>query len=133
MKTILSSLIGIFLCLSLHAQVPGYMGKRFLLHAKGWSMRAVAGPTASNQGNNFYGQEAGSGPQLNFRYGLHAGFVTSRTAMVTLGAEQLKTGMKMTAYTPELGTVDPLTSDFDQHNSVLSPRWLADQPGYEVV
>jgi hypothetical protein len=99
----------------LQAQIPGYLGKRFMLKADLAAIPALTNPTENNNGSaNLYGS-AKSSLAFNLRYGLEASYVTTRTKSVSLAVDYLKTGaIQRNAYT--LST-SPLATyeNFDRH------------------
>jgi len=86
---------------NLAAQAPGYLGKRLFVKPEFSSMFAFSNPTASNRGNNTYGEQ-GNRRGLNTRYGVQLGYTISRQRVVALEANYVNTGMILSAYTPSL-------------------------------
>jgi hypothetical protein len=95
--------VGLLLMIApgLHAQIPGYLGKRFFLNAENWSMPALQNPTANNKGwgDNIYGS-TGGGFAFNTTWSAQAGYAVSRTRVLSLSADYMRTGMILDLYTP---------------------------------
>lgn len=91
-QTILCALL-LGLASSLHAQAPGYLGKRFFAKPEFSSMYALSKTAEeSNTVGGFF----------NTRYGLQLGYALSRRSAVTVEASYMNTGMSMSAYTPSI-------------------------------
>ncbi|MBR9919328.1 MAG: hypothetical protein GYB31_00720 [Bacteroidetes bacterium] len=103
----------VFSAFAANAQVSGYLGKRFAVDVFGGSFLAYNGPTPSNKGRRFYGEEGG-GYGFNTRYGANLSYVVSRKRSLFLGLEFSKTGMSQMAFTPSIGN-SPGFQAFDEH------------------
>ena len=94
--------VGLLLLIApgLHAQIPGYLGKRFFLNVENWSMPAFQNPTANNRGwGDTYGS-TGGGFAFNTSWGVQLGYAVSRTRVLSLSADYMRTGMILNLYTP---------------------------------
>jgi hypothetical protein len=77
---------------SLHAQAPGYLGKRMLLKADIGLIPTISGPTAANQGfGTLYGAGK-TGLAFSTRFGGEVSYTISRKMSVGLGVNYFKTG-----------------------------------------
>lgn len=85
--------------LQLHAQVPGYLGKRLLISADIGSSMTFLGLTPGNRGvvNRYGGAEANLGIQN--RLGINLEYITSRKGSLRLNYGLMKAGMVLTAQT----------------------------------
>lgn len=83
----------------LHAQAPGYLGKKLSVHANLNALPALGGPTAGNRGSVFYG-ETGGGFAFNWRVGGALAYTVSRKQELRLSFDAFKTGMSETFFTP---------------------------------
>jgi hypothetical protein len=100
------TLLGIALILSLvsclYAQkAPGYMGRRLFVRPEIGYNPALSAPTASNRGNNTYGEQ-GNRLGFNTKYGLQVGYAVSRSAVLSLDGSYLATGLILEASTPSI-------------------------------
>lgn len=104
MKLLQNVFLAIFLCIGMcaTAQIPGYMGKRFLIDAEIQAIPALLTPTSAGKHlwntNNDNGSYA-----LHSRYGLGIGYVLSRHQMVQAHVNYLQTGMNVQMFTPLAG------------------------------
>lgn len=112
-------LILLLLCATgfpLHAQAPGYMGKRLSFNAEGSSMIVLLGPTANNRGSQdrIYGDNGG-GFALSWRAAGQFGYALSRKNQLSLAIDYTKTGMVLdNVLTPSLYDVSG-TYNYDNH------------------
>jgi hypothetical protein len=103
MQSLQNVFLVLLLCISTRttAQIPGYMGKRFLIDADIQVAPALLTPTAA--GNHFIGSHYGSDNYgLHSRYGLGVGYVLSRHQMIQAHVNYLQTGMDVEMYTRSL-------------------------------
>jgi hypothetical protein len=85
-------------------QIPGYLGKRFIIHTNIHSMLATNGPTAANRGwSGLYFRDTNS-IALSNRFELQCEYATSRQGAVVLGVDYFKTGMVLNASTQKFNT-----------------------------
>ena len=88
--------VALFLSCAAHAQISGYLGKRFSLEADLQSIPTLSGITANNRGlGEHYGTEsekANANFALSWRVGVTASYAISRQRAVTLLTDYLKTG-----------------------------------------
>lgn len=77
------------------AQIPGYLGKRLVIHANVNSMLTLAGVNAANHG---FGERYGEGKNLfalSNRFGLTGEYAVSRKHSISLGVTTSKTGLTL--------------------------------------
>lgn len=82
----LLAIILLLVTINAHAQVPGYMGHRFLLEANLELVPTLSGPTAN--GNRFFNELA-----LSKSYGLTLNYVRSRRKTISASINYLNTGV----------------------------------------
>jgi hypothetical protein len=102
MQPLQNVFLALLLCISARttAQIPGYMGKRFLIEAEIQAAPAIFTPTAS--GHHYWSNYYTSGDYgLHGRYGLGVGYVLSRHQMVQAHVNYLRTGMDVEMYTQD--------------------------------
>jgi hypothetical protein len=120
----------------LSAQVPGYLGKRFILKADFFTTPALYRPTAANRGaflsnnSNLYGS-AQSSVAFNYRFGLEGSYVVSRTQSVSIAADYLKTGAILDrAFSKSLSPFAS-QSGFDSHYLFYNLTGITADIGYK--
>jgi hypothetical protein len=95
MKLFQTFFLTLFLSISAMAQIPGYMGKRFLIDAEIQACPARATPTTTDNSANTDNKKG-----LHSRYGLGVGYVLSRSEAVQAHFYAFRTGMNALFYTP---------------------------------
>lgn len=111
-------LIFLFLIFSLshlHAQAPGYLGKRFMLKADLGLTPSLIGPTAANKGLSIVYGNAKTAFALSYRMGVEASYVVSRKTSIGFEANYFKTGATSTAYTRSTAILSG-PSNVDNHS-----------------
>ena len=104
----------LFISLGISAQIPGYLGKKFIIQADASFIPSIYGPTSNNYGryNTFGNQEGRIG--ASYRVGGKIGYTISRRHHLYLAGDYLKTGMILNdVRTPSLSNND---FEFDFHN-----------------
>jgi hypothetical protein len=128
-------LYGLTMASLLSAQVPGYLGKRFILKADFFTTPSLYRPTAANQGaymgGNLYG-DAENSLALNYRFGAEGSYAISRTQSISVAADYLKTGAILrNAFSKSLS---PFASNgnFDYHYLFYNLTGMTADIGYKV-
>lgn len=115
-KYLLLVLLANILTFNSFGQIPGYLGKRFIIQTNIHSMLAFAGPTAANKGINptrlFESDK--SSFALSNSIALQAEYAISRKSSIFLGVDYYKTGMALNINTLVLNTSGSF-SNFDYH------------------
>lgn len=116
-QTLFCFLLWTITTLQLHAQVPGYLGKRLLISADIGSSMTFLGLTPGNRGivNRYGDLEANLGIQN--RLGINLEYITSRKGSVRLNYGFMKAGMVLTAQTFFYGyALEEIDHDLFLHN-----------------
>lgn len=113
MKRCLHFLFLMLAVVQLSAQAPGYLGKRLYAKADAFYSFSRRGPSAANQGANYYGEKQISNYTWDYRYGLQCGYAVTRRTVAVLSASYLKTGLSTNAYTPAI--IYPSGGYYDSH------------------